>query len=234
MGSKRIDQAITDLYDFIETCKSKPLNPNMIIVPKDELLNYIADVENRIPEEVARCTKIIERREDILRDAELKAQKIIDDAGIKAEVMVHDSEIMRQAYLQANEFIARANQQADETLGAANYEAEQIRTGAYEYTKDMLYQIENVLAASLQETKAKSEALVEVLSKNLEIVSANRKELCEEVAPDPQPEGDIIGDIENEDQGQYADDKQFFGEGSEEAEGENFNVDSEAFMRDID
>jgi cell division septum initiation protein DivIVA len=232
MSSKRIEQAIEDIYEYIELCKPKGFSSTQIIVQKDELLDKLDEMKLKIPDEVARCAKILERRDEILREAELKAQKIIEDANIKAEAMVHDSEIMRQAYLQANEFIARANQQADETLGTANYEASQIRSGAFEYTKDMLLQIENVLSTTLEDTKAKSEAFVEALSRNLEIVTANRKELCDEVAPAPIEDSDIVADIEGEQPVQYENDNQFFG--NENEDNDNFNVDSDAFMRDID
>ncbi|MCR5585180.1 MAG: ATPase [Lachnospiraceae bacterium] len=232
MSSKRIEQAIEDIYEYIELCKPKGFSSTQIIVQKDELLDKLDEMKLKIPDEVARCAKILERRDEILREAELKAQKIIEDANVKAEAMVHDSEIMRQAYLQANEFIARANQQADETLGTANYEAEQIRSGAFEYTKDMLLQIENVLSTTLEDTKAKSEAFVEALSRNLEIVTANRKELCDEVAPAPIEESDIVADIEGEQPDQYENDNQFFGNENDDSDG--FNVDSDAFMRDID
>ncbi len=175
MSSKRIEAAIEEIYEYIEMCKPKGFSQSIVLVNKEEILDKLDEMKLKIPDEVAKCSKVLERREEILREAELKAQKIIDDANLKAEAMVHDSEIMRQAYLQANEFISRANQQADETVTMANYEANQIRTGAYEYTKDMLLQIENVLSASLEDTKAKSEAFIESLSRNLEFVTANRK-----------------------------------------------------------
>ena len=187
MSSKRIDQAIEEIYDFVESCKHKKLQPSIIILNKDDLYERLDELKLKVPEEIQRCTKILERREEILADAEMKAQKIIEDAQLKADMMVQDSEIMRQAYLQANEFIARANQHADETMFQANYEAEQIRTGAYDYTKDMLTQIQTLFENALEETRAKSTALVDTLARNLEIVTANRKELCEEVAPQPAP-----------------------------------------------
>lgn len=233
MSSKRIEQAIEDVYEYIEMCKPKGLSSTMIVVHKDELLDKLDELKLRIPDEVSRCTKILDRRDEILREAELKAQKIIADAGVKAESMVHDSEIMRQAYLQANEFISRANNQAQETYSLATYEADQIRSGAYRYTKDMLTQVENVLSVTLEDTKAKYDALLEALSNNLEIVTANRKELCEEVAPEENT--DIVGDIEGEQNGQYENDNQFFGvDNNEDSDSDSFNVDSDAFMRDID
>ncbi len=198
MSSKRIEQAIDDIYEYIETCKPKGFSNSLIIVSKDELLDKLDELKLRIPDEVSRCSKIYERREDILREAEIKAQKYVDDSAVKAEAMIHDSEIMRQAYLQANEFMVRANQQAEETVAAANYEAEQLRNGAYEYTKDMLLQIENVLSASVQDVKAKSEAYIEALTRNLKIVTDNRRELCEEVAPEIDTDDELDKDIEEQ------------------------------------
>ncbi len=184
MGSKRIEQSIDELYEFIESCKPKPFSGSSVIVVKEQIFDILDEMKLKIPDEISRCNKLLERRDEILKEAEAKAQKIIEDAQLKAEAMVHDSEIMRQAYLQANEFISRANQQAEETVNQANYDASVIRDGAYEYTKEMLSSIESILQNSYNETKAKSEQLLDALYENLDMVIANRKELCEDVAPE--------------------------------------------------
>lgn len=229
-SAKRIERSIDDLCEFIESCKPKFLSQNEVVVPRDKFNEKIDEMRLRIPDEVRRCNKIIEQRDKIISEAEAKAQKIIEDAGIKADAMVHDSEIMRQAYLQANEYLSRATQQADETVANANYEAQQIHQGALEYTKEMLMSIENVLRISYNETKIKTDELLNVLYQNLDIVSANRKELVEDVAP--QDESESFADDTDEEGYQYEGDEDM--EGYEEEDDDDFNPDSDAFLRNID
>ncbi len=227
MGSKRIEQAIEELEDYIAQCKPKGFSGTQVIVSKEEIFDRLDEMKLKVPDEINRCNKLLDRRDEILREAEAKAQKIIEDAQLKAEAMVHDSEIMRQAYLQANEFISRANAQADETVNQANYEANIIRDGAYEYTKDMLSTIEAILQNAYNETKAKSEQLLDSLYENLDIVIANKKELCEDVAP----EYDDVP-AENETPVDYSftsDEEQVDDEGSDD-----FDVNPDSFLKNIE
>ncbi len=223
MGSKRIEQSIDEIYEFIEGCKPKGFSSTAVIVQKEQLYDLLDEMKLRIPDEISRCNKVLNNRDEIIKEAEIKAQKIIEEAQLKAEAMVHDSEIMRQAYLQANEFISRANASAEETVNNATYEANQIRNGAFDYTKEMLLHIENVLSEAYNTAKTKSDELLEVLYKNLDQVVANRKELCEEVAPE-QPE---------DNQENYED--RLFGEDEENEEhDEEFNPDGDAFLKNIE
>ncbi len=225
MGQKKIEQAIDELYEYVDSCKTKGFSGTKIEVQKSELLDKIDEMRLKVPEEIARCAKLLERRDEILREAEIRAQKIIDDASVKAEAMVHDSEIMRQAYLQANEFISRANQQADETMSIAAYEANQVRNGAFEYTKDMLLQIENVLSQTLSETQKRADSFIESLSRNLEIVTENRRELCEEIAPENGLDSDLQAEIDGQNENTYPTDNEIFGD-DENADDYNINVEN--------
>lgn len=227
MGSKRIEQSIEELYEFIESCKPKGFSGTSVIVVKEQIYDLLDEMKLKIPDEINRCNKLLERRDEIIREAEAKAQKIIEDAQFKAETMVKDSEIMRQAYLQANEYISRANQQAEETVATANYQANTIRDGAFDYTRDMLGQIEAILQDSYNETKAKTDQLLEALFGNLEQVIANRKELDEQVAPGFD---DVYGEAaENEDNTNY----EYESEENQDEE-EDFNVNPDSFLRNIE
>ena len=208
MSSKRIDQGIEDILDYIDSCKHKKLSTSIIYVNKDELYERVDELRLRIPEEIQRCQKIIERKDDILRVAEENAKKIIESAQIQAQSMVSESEVIRNAYSQANDFIARTNDEAAAVIRNASDEAEQIKTGAYVYAKDMLDQIAEILQNTLVDTKGRFETLVESLSNNYEIVEENRRELCEEIAPEVEAD-----DVEEP-----------ATEGTEGGEGEGFEV----------
>lgn len=183
MSSSKIEQLIDNIYEYIESCKPKGFSTSQVIVPKDELYDLLDELRLRVPDEVKRCQKMLVNRDAIIANAQERAEKIIADAKLQAEALVHDSEIMRQAYLQANEMVSRATQEADGIMQAVNRDAEQIRTGALAYTNDMLAEMERVMSIAYEDTRTKSEALLDSIRQNLEIVSENRRELCEDVAP---------------------------------------------------
>ena len=183
MSSSKIEQLIDNIYEYIESCKPKGFSTSQVIVPKDELYDLLDELRLRVPDEVKRCQKMLVNRDAIIANAQERAEKIIADAKLQAEALVHDSEIMRQAYLQANEMVSRATQEADGIMQAVNRDAEQIRTGALAYTNDMLAEMERVMSIAYDDTRTKSEALLDSIRQNLEIVSENRRELCEDVAP---------------------------------------------------
>ena len=57
--SSKIDQIIEEIEDYIESCKFQPLSSTKIIVNKEEIVELIAELRQRTPEEVKRYQKMI-------------------------------------------------------------------------------------------------------------------------------------------------------------------------------
>jgi len=220
MSSKKIEQLIDDIYEYIEGCKPKGFSTTQVIVMKDEIYDLLDEMRLKIPDEIKRCAKVVANRDQIIANAEERAEKIIADAKIQAEALVHESEIMRQAYLQANEMVSRASQQADSIMQAVNYDAEQMKAGALAYTNDMLAEIERVISITYEATREKAEAMLSAMEQNLEIVRENRRELNEEIVPEQE--------AQTESTGGYDDD---FDDADDDGYGD---IDGEAFLRNVD
>lgn len=92
---------------------------------------------------------------------------------------------MQQAYAQANEVVQIATKQAQEILDNATNEANSLRMGAMSYTDSQLKGIEDILANSIDTTKARTENLINSLQEYLDVVSANRAQLFPQ---EPEPE----------------------------------------------
>lgn len=183
MSTKRIEQLIEEIFEFVESCKTSAFSGSKVIVPKEELYDLLDELRLKVPEEIKRCQKMIANRDAIIADAEDRAVAIENEAMQKAQYLISENEITQQAIYQANEMVRQATEHADNLVAQAQEEAMQIHQGALGYTNDMLSRVEQVLASSYEITKNRSEAMLEALRQNLEIVTANRKELCEEVAP---------------------------------------------------
>ncbi len=184
MSTKRIEQLIDEIMEFVESCKASAFSSSKVIVPKEELFDLLDELRLKVPEEIKRCQKMIANRDAIIADAEDKASAIEQAARAQAQMLVNDNEITQQAYYQANEMVRQATEHAEMLVSQAQEEAYQIRQGALGYTNEMLGRVEQVLASSYEITRNRSEAMLESMRQNLETVVANRRELNGEIQPD--------------------------------------------------
>ena len=126
-------QIIESLEDVLESSPSVPLS-GKTLVNKEEILEIIRKLRLRIPDEIKAAARISEDRENIIRSADLEAQRIIKEAEIRFDEMVDEHEIISAAYKKANEIIDAAQQKAFE-----------IQNGSYEYADRLLEKVESML-----------------------------------------------------------------------------------------
>lgn len=176
--SSKIDQIIEEIEDYIESCKFQPLSSTKILVNKEEMMELIAELRQRTPEEVKRYQKMISNKEAILADAHAKADTIISQAQFQKNELVKEHEIMQQAYAQANEVVSIAQRQAQEIMDQATNDANEIRLGAIGYADSLLNSIEELLNGSQSIFKTNFAQLSANMERMLEIVAANRAELA--------------------------------------------------------
>lgn len=176
--NSRIEQIIDEIEEYIDGCKVQPLSSGArIIVSKETIDELIAELRQKVPEEVRRYQKIISNEEAIMANAHAKAEELVEQARVQNSEMVSEHEIMQQAYAQANEVVAIATKQAQEIMDHATNDANEIRLGAISYTDDMLKNMEELISGSIETARARTENLVNSLKKYLDVISANRSEL---------------------------------------------------------
>ena len=178
--TSRMEQIIEEIEEYIDGCKYQPFSNDKIIVNRDELEELITELKMKTPEEIKKYQKIISNQEAILADARAKAEAIIAEAQIHTNELVSEHQIMQQAYAQANEVVMLATNQAQEILDNATTDANNIRTAAIQYTNDMLGNVESILTATMDTSKAKYENYFNNLKNCLDIVQANKQELAPE------------------------------------------------------
>ncbi len=184
MSQTRIEQLINEIYEFVEECKPTPLSQSKIIVPKDQLLDLVDELKRRTPDEIKRYQKIIANRDTIIAQAEEKAQEIEAQAREHAQQMVDETKIMQDAYKQANDLIQDATVKAEEIRSSADEYSENVRTGILNYAGDIMNIVEGILSSSFKEMKDRSDSLLGTIREKLDLVSANRREIFEQLNPD--------------------------------------------------
>ena len=152
----------------------------------------------KTPDEIKRYQKIISNKEAILNDARVKAEALINEATIHTNELINEHEIMQQAHARAQEVETLARQKAQELVDAAAAEANAMRIAAVQYTDELLANIENLLAHSIQTTRVQYDNMLTSLNQYRDVVLNNRRELrgeeeedVEDTYVDPQATGEI-------------------------------------------
>ena len=181
MNPSRIEKAIDEIYEYVESCKPSKLYPNKVTVSKDELYDLLDALRMCAPEEIKRYQKIINNREKILSEAQAVAQKIMSQAQEQTAQLLDQNEIVQTAYVQAEQIVKQAEVQAQNILNQALGESDQVRTSALYYTSDLLGEAGRNIESSLKEIESKSTMLVNVLKKDIEVIKSNRTELKDQI-----------------------------------------------------
>ncbi|MDD6070203.1 MAG: hypothetical protein PUC12_05215 [Clostridiales bacterium] len=181
MARKSIEDVMNEIEDFLNSCSTKALSSNKVIVPRDEFDELFSDLKVKIPAEIDRCKKIMRNKEAILMDARKTADGILAEASAKAQQMVSETEIMAQANQTAYETIEMARVQANEMLAQAVAEANEIRLGSMQYTNDIMLGIRNYVEATMEAERANYENLIQTLNNDYIIADANLKEIQNQI-----------------------------------------------------
>lgn len=174
----KYEQTLAEIEDFIDNCKRQKLSSGMnIIVNKEQIEEYISELRMRTPEEIKKYQRIISNRDAILNAAQAQADDIIEQAMHETSELISEHEIMQKAYKQAQELVDDAAAQAQQVLDNAVNDANDIRMGAMQYTDDILANLQNIIAHTMENITVRYENFMKSLNTSLEVVTANRNEL---------------------------------------------------------
>lgn len=183
--SNSIEQIINELEDYIDSCKYSPLSTTKILVNKEEIEELLGELKMKTPDEIRKYKRMLANKNGILDDAKQKAENIITEATEQASALVNEHEIMQQAYIQGEELVTQANEEAQRIIAEANAQAEEIQMNAIRYTDELLANVQNTIAYSMDNIATRYEGYMKSLQKTLETVVANRNELN---IPQPMPQ----------------------------------------------
>ena len=173
----RIEQLISDIEAYIDSCKYQAFSNSKIIVDKDQIEDMLSELRLKTPDEVKKYQKILSNKDAIIADAKEQADAILNAAQVQTEELINEHEIMQRAYAQANELIEQATAQAQQILDSATEDANSIRMGAVAYTDEMLAKLQYIIEHSINDNKEKYNSLISDLENVLSVVNNNRNEL---------------------------------------------------------
>ena len=184
----RIEQLISEIEEYIDSCRFQALSNSKIIVNKEELEELLVELRLRIPDEIKKYQKIISQQETILGEARSQADEMLEDAKRQADSMVaqaseqtsemiNEHEIMQRAYAHANEVVEQAQAQAQAIVDAAVNDANNIRQSSIQYTDDMLRSLQTIINHTMEGAKGRFDSFMSSMQSSYDSVSSNRNEL---------------------------------------------------------
>lgn len=184
MNPSRIENAIDDIYNYVEGCKPSKLYPNKVVIDRGELYDLLDELRLCAPEEIKRYQKIITNRDGILNEAQQKAESMLTQAQQQTAQLLDQHEIVQTAYQRAEEIMKQATEEAQHLVNAAQEESEQMRKASLMYTNDLLTEAQTSVESSLKEMDNKYRMLNSAMKNSLQVIRANREELAGQLEPE--------------------------------------------------
>ena len=181
----RIEQIITEIEDYIDSCKFQPLSNTKILVNKEEIEELLVELRLRIPER----SEISEDHQQSGCDSAggtFPGRRDGSQATAQTNELVNEHEIMQRAYAEANSIIEQANAQAQQIVDNAVTEANNIRQGSVQYTDDMLRSLQTIIKHSMEGAQSRFESYMSSMQSSYDVVSSNRNELAGSVVTEPE------------------------------------------------
>ena len=154
----RIEQLISEIEEYIDSCKFQALSNSKIIVNKEELEELLVELRLRIPDEIKKYQKIISQQDTILGEAQAQADAMLEDAKKQADSMM-----------------AQVSEQTTEMINVND--ANNIRQSSIQYTDDMLRSLQTIINHTMEGAKGRFDAFMTSMQSSYDIVSSNRNEL---------------------------------------------------------
>lgn len=142
MEEKDVQRLLDMLYSTVDEAKGAPFNPDKCIINRDDVLDLLDEIKNKLPLELKKAQELIRAREEYVNAAKKEVEKMIHQAETDARNIVSDSETLQQARQKSAEIIRRAEERSRDLYAAANG-----------YTEDALRRTEEAIQMALKEVQ---------------------------------------------------------------------------------
>ncbi len=179
--SHAIDYYLDEL-DELSRSSGKVLGmKNKVMVDADRLAAISAELRKTVPQDVLEADEVIKQRDSIINQAYLESRRVRETAKQESsaittaarsehEAMVAETEVLKdaeekaekihdEAHRKASEVLREARQEAVRITGEAEAAAKDRREGADQYSREVLFSLEERLSQMLGQVRRGIDAL---------------------------------------------------------------------------
>jgi hypothetical protein len=110
-GATGAEATIQRAIDIVAGAKAMPLSAS-VLVSREELVDLLSSALSQLPDELRQARWLLREKEDFLADRAREADALMEDVRARAEHMVSRAEVVRQANLVAQRILDDANDEA--------------------------------------------------------------------------------------------------------------------------
>ncbi len=129
------------LEELFNNSRPIPLTRN-VIVDEDKFLDIIDQMRISIPEEVKKAQEVFSKKDRVMAQAQEEANRTLQIAREKADDLVEREMLVQDA-----------KRRAEQIIDQARAEAENIKSGADEYAKESLMNLEHEVDTLLNQVR---------------------------------------------------------------------------------
>ena len=107
-----VEELLDLMEETLEAGTAVPFAPAKRVVDVDRMRDIIDEVRNNLPDEIRESKKIVNDREQIMKNAQVESETIIQKAEERASALVSEQEIVKRSRQRAAEILTAANTQA--------------------------------------------------------------------------------------------------------------------------
>ncbi|MDD9996049.1 MAG: hypothetical protein OXS35_09970 [Dehalococcoidia bacterium] len=179
--SETVDRILGELDELCKSSSKVLGRRGKVTVDSERLAHMVAELRDSLPEHMLEAGEVIKQKDSIINQAYLESKRLRDSASQESkaitiaarsehETMVSEHEIVTaaedqaqkihdEAHRKASEILREAGQEAVRLIGEADATAADRREGADQYSREVLFSIEERLSQMLGQVRRGIDAL---------------------------------------------------------------------------
>ena len=176
-----VRDTLNKIEELVASASHLPLTGKALI-NEDELLKLIEEFRNELPQELGHAESILNERENILRSAQIEADKIIKQAEKQAQKFVDENDVVIKAREKARLLEIQAQREYAEALANNRVQIQQFQNGVNQYANQVFDQ----LIANVTNTANSVNDLEMILKNAMQVLQQSKAALSQQAYANAQ------------------------------------------------
>ena len=166
---------IDRLEEIVADARRLPIGGGTV-VSRQQLLDLVDRMRVAVPGEVYEARDVIERRDEVVREGELRAEEIVGEAREELERRLGQTEMVKAAQERAAEVVAQAEERARELLRSAEEQARARLDEAEQTSRDEMREADVYALQTLRRLEEQLESFLNTVHNGVDALEARSAE----------------------------------------------------------
>lgn len=147
-----------------------------VVMSRERLLDLVDRMRVAMPAELYEAREVLERREEVLREAHQEAAQMVARAQAEVEERLKETEVVRAAEERAGEILRQAQERAQELLRQAEEQARDRLDDAQEMARHQMREADVYALQTLKRLKQELEGFLATVQRGIETLEQRAAE----------------------------------------------------------